>query len=119
MTFAANSADFGADKEHLLKEYSFLYTDGISMSCGFLLNRKECTIQLEIACTKETKEELFTTDESVPKTRRTLNNFFNLAIISEPIDSWQIVRLDAYNSAPIFNFFSGNFSKVNLDIKNL
>jgi len=39
MTFAANSADFGADKEHLLKEYSFLYTDGISMSCGFLLNR--------------------------------------------------------------------------------
>jgi hypothetical protein len=80
---------------------------------------KECTIQLEIACTKETKEELFTTDESVPKTRRTLNNFFNLAIISEPIDSWQIVRLDAYNSAPIFNFFSGNFSKVNLDIKNL
>jgi hypothetical protein len=40
MTFAANSADFGADKEHLLKEYSFLYTDGISMSCGFLLNRR-------------------------------------------------------------------------------
>ncbi len=48
---------------------------------------------------------------SLQATRR-LNNFLNLAIITEPVQAWQAMQLDPLPSSPIFNLFSDHFSKV-------
>jgi hypothetical protein len=70
-----------------------------------------CTVRLTIDMVKP--ERLFTMNEagSLQATRR-LNNFLNLAIITEPVQAWQAMRLDPLPSSPIFNLFSDHFSKV-------
>jgi hypothetical protein len=57
-------------------------------------------------------DELFTIDETDPNSARIKNNFLGMVILSEPIESWQIVSLDAYADTPIFNFFSDHYVKV-------
>ena len=71
-----------------------------------------CTVRLTIDMVKP--ERLFTMNETGPlqPTTRRLNNFLNLAIITEPVQAWQAMHLDPLPSSPIFNLFSDHFSKV-------
>jgi len=71
-----------------------------------------CTIQLEI--TYEDASELFTVDETSRQPTRVLNDFLSFVIISEPVTSWQILTLELNSNAPIYNFFSGHYSKVKI-----
>jgi len=71
----------------------------------------DCRLTLEINC--DTVEELFTIYESsLISPNRVKNNFLSLAIVSEPLETWQIVNFDTWTEAPIFNFFSDHFAKV-------
>ena len=52
-------------------------------------------------------------DETSRQPTRVLNDFLSFVIISEPVTSWQILTHELKSSAPMYNFFSGQYSKVN------
>lgn len=71
----------------------------------------DCTIQLTITF-QENVNELFTIDESTTGSRRTKHHFLSFVIISESSQAWQMIKISE-SSTPLFNFFSGHYSKVN------